>query len=173
MKAGKELGYPFMLKNRRMAYDGKGNAVVESEEGIPDAFRKLSPSANAAGTIVQYDVYAERWAPFVKELAIMVVRTSTGVVSYPVVETIQKDSICHLVVAPAQIATASLNNAVEVAKLAIASFDGIGIYGVEMFLMGDGSILLNEIAPRCVTFSQIIEHIWKRNLFVCMIVQTS
>ena len=38
--------------------------------------------------------------------------------------------------------------ATELAKLAISSFDGIGIYGVELFLRADGSILLNEIAPR-------------------------
>ena len=41
--------------------------------------------------------------PFKRELAVMVVRTKDGVVSYPVAETRQKDSICHVVLAPAQL----------------------------------------------------------------------
>lgn len=147
IKAGRDFGYPFILKNRRMAYDGRGNAVVETEEDIRAAFEKLAPGV-APDQGVQFDVYAERWVPFIKELAIMVVRTATGVVNYPVVETVQKDNICHLVMAPAQLSSASFNDAVDVAKLAIGSFDGIGIYGVEMFLLQDGSIYLNEIAPR-------------------------
>ena len=146
VKAGKEFGYPFMLKNRRMAYDGKGNAVVSSEEEIVDAFRKLGCTVDNSQSA--FDVYAERWAAFSKELAVMIVRTGSGVVSYPVVETVQKDNICHVVMAPAQIAASSLQEACEVAKLAISSFDGIGIYGVELFLLSDGSIKLNEIAPR-------------------------
>ncbi len=50
----------------------------------------------------QQGLYAEKWAPFVKELAVMVVRSRDGsVVSYPVVETIHKDNICHVTEAPA------------------------------------------------------------------------
>ena len=58
------------------------------------------------------------------------VRTSTGVVSYPVVETVQKDNICHLVVAPAQIKESTKKAAMDVAMKAIATFAGRGIYGV-------------------------------------------
>lgn len=137
-EAGLRFGYPLMLKNRKLAYDGRGNAVAKTEEDIPECFRKLGST----------EVYAEKWVPFVKEIAVMVVRTSTGVVSYPVVETVQENNICHLVTAPAQISTAALKSASEVAMKAIASFDGIGIYGVELFLLPDDSILLNEIAPR-------------------------
>lgn len=61
---------------------------------------------------------------FVKELAVMVVRTNEGVISYPVVETIQKDNICHIVIAPAQISTVAVDNAMRIASDAIASFQG-------------------------------------------------
>jgi phosphoribosylaminoimidazole carboxylase (NCAIR synthetase) len=55
------------------------------------------------GTPVPQDLYAEKWFPFTKELAVMVVRALDGHVrSYPVVETVQKDNICHTVIAPAQ-----------------------------------------------------------------------
>ena len=42
-------------------------------------------------------LYAEKWAPFTKELAVMIVRSVNGLVfSYPIVETIHKDNICDL-----------------------------------------------------------------------------
>lgn len=63
-------------------------------------------------------------------------------------ETIQENSICSVVISPAQIPSSSLMEAKEVASQAIASFDGIGIYGVELFLLPNGQVLLNEIAPR-------------------------
>ncbi|KAI9307301.1 phosphoribosylaminoimidazole carboxylase [Cunninghamella echinulata] len=137
--AGKRFGYPFMLKSKTMAYDGKGNYVVNSQADIKHAMSALSKTP----------LYAEKWAPFTKELAVMVVRRANGEVrSYPVVETIHKNSICHLVIAPAQVDGATLIRAQAVAENAIKTFPGAGIFGVEMFVLEDGSILLNEIAPR-------------------------
>ena len=116
-----------------------GNAVVRSESDLVGAFEKLGG----------LELYAEKWANFVKELAVMVVQTQSGLTQcYPVVETIQKENICHIVIAPAQISQNSINEALNVAKHAISSLPGAGIYGVELFLLPDDSILLNEIAPR-------------------------
>ena len=118
-----------------------GNAVVRSESELPAAIQKLGGK----------EIYAEKWANFTKELAVMVVQTQCGITQcYPVVETIQKDNICHIVIAPAQISQNSINEALKVAKHAIVSLPGAGIYGVELFLLPDDSILLNEIAPRFV-----------------------
>ncbi|KAI8139134.1 phosphoribosylaminoimidazole carboxylase [Fennellomyces sp. T-0311] len=139
LAAGKQFGYPFMLKSKTMAYDGKGNYVVKSEADVKPAMQALN----------NLPLYAEKWAPFVKELAVMVVRRANGEVrAYPMVETIHKNSICHLTIAPAQADGAVLNKAQAIAMNAIKSFPGAGIFGVEMFLMQDGAILLNEIAPR-------------------------
>ncbi len=49
---------------------------------------------------------------------------------------------------PPQVPPNAVTDALNVAKQAIASLPGAGIYGVELFLMPDDSILLNEIAPR-------------------------
>jgi phosphoribosylaminoimidazole carboxylase len=137
--AGLRFGYPLMLKNRKLAYDGKGNAVAKNESEVVDAFNKLGI----------HEVYAEKWVPFVKEIAVMVVRTVSGkILTYPVVETIQENNICHLVIAPAQISQAAETAAKEIAMKAIESFSGVGIYGVELFLLPDDTVLLNEIAPR-------------------------
>lgn len=138
-EVAKEFGYPLMLKSKTMAYDGKGNYVVKSEADVEKAVAALSKTP----------LYAEKWAPFVKELAVMVVRRANGEIrSYPVVETIHKNSICHLVIAPAQIDGSVAVKAQKIAENAIKSFPGAGIFGVEMFVMADGEILLNEIAPR-------------------------
>eukprot|EP01041_Mallomonas_annulata_P000164 gene164-280_t len=138
LEAGKKFGYPFMLKNKRLAYDGRGNAVVKSEADCIVCYKKLGEN----------DLYAEEMILFVKELAVMVVRTANDVLCYPVVETIQQDNICHLVKAPAHISNTATKNALEVARSAIATLTGKGIFGVELFLLPDDSILLNEIAPR-------------------------
>lgn len=79
----------------------------------------------------------------------MVVKTKDGVLSYPTVETIQENSICKLVYAPARnISTAIDMKAQELARNAVAAFEGKGVFGVEMFLLEDSSLLLCELASR-------------------------
>ncbi|KAK9480974.1 ATP-grasp domain-containing protein [Lipomyces japonicus] len=138
-KIGQKYGYPYMLKSRTQAYDGRGNFAVHSENDISEALKVLHSRP----------LYAEKWAPFVKELAVMVVKQIDGsVLSYPTVETVQKDNICHLVYAPAAVADSVLTKAQYLAEKAVSTFEGAGIFGVEMFLLENGEILLNEIAPR-------------------------
>lgn len=57
-EAGKQFGYPLMLKSRRLAYDGKGNAVVDSLEKLENAVQQLGG--------YKHGLYAEKWTPFVK-----------------------------------------------------------------------------------------------------------
>ncbi|KAF8067469.1 phosphoribosylaminoimidazole carboxylase [Lyophyllum atratum] len=134
------LGLPLMLKSRTLAYDGRGNYVVRDVSQIPAAISALG----------NRPLYAEKWVPFAKEIAVMVVRTVDGEVqSYPAVETIHKDNICHLVFAPLRSRDPTLSRrARDVAEAAVKTFTGAGIFGVEMFLMEDGGIYINEIAPR-------------------------
>ncbi|KAL3893773.1 MAG: hypothetical protein SGPRY_014006, partial [Prymnesium sp.] len=140
--AGEKWGYPLMLKARKGAYDGRGNAVVSTAADAKSAFSLLSPD----GAV---QLYAERWCAFTKELAVMVVREASGATSaYPTVETVQRNSMCHTVVAPAQVSSATQAEAMRVAAAAIGTMEGAGIFGVELFAMPNGSVLLNEIAPR-------------------------
>lgn len=79
----------------------------------------------------------------------MVVKTKDGVLSYPTTETVQEDSICKSVYAPARNVSETINRkAQELARKAVAAFDGKGVFGVEMFLLQDDSLLLCEIASR-------------------------
>ncbi|KAJ2311008.1 phosphoribosylaminoimidazole carboxylase ade2 [Coemansia sp. RSA 2702] len=140
--AGKAFGYPFVLKCRLGAYDGRGNYVVKSEGDVAAGFRQLGGKM----------LYAEKFVPFIKELAVMVVRRPGGEVkAYPVVETVQRDNICELVYAPAQIDGRVREAAMGVAACTISCLPqgSAGIFGVEMFLHEDGgTVLVNEIAPR-------------------------
>jgi 5-(carboxyamino)imidazole ribonucleotide synthase len=94
-------------------------------------------------------LYVEEFCPFTAELAIMIVRgADASLVDYPLVETVQRDHICHAVKAPAPVSAALAARAAEIARRAVETVGGIGAMGVEMFLDGDGEILINELAPR-------------------------
>eukprot|EP00741_Cyanophora_paradoxa_P007695 tig00001181_g7444.t1 len=151
LRAGQELGYPMLLKSKRMAYDGKGNALVRSPEDVDDAIAKLGASAESRRVTRKgkSELYAEKFVPFVKEVAVMVARGTDGsLASHPVVETVQEDNVCRWVICPAELPPAVAREAQRVAEAAVAAFDGAGIYGVELFVLPDGQVLFNEIAPR-------------------------
>ena len=143
-----QLGLPFMLKARKGAYDGRGNHPVRSSKDFEPAMKALKGR----------ELYAEEWADFAMEIAVMVVKTKneadpsiweSSTKSFPTVETVHQDSICKLVYAPARGLSEKLNaEAQELARKAVASFKGKGVFGVEMFLLKDDRILVNEIAPR-------------------------
>src|SRR6185295_7343430 len=94
-------------------------------------------------------LYVEQHVGFERELAVMVARGLDGALAvYPVVETVHHDNILHRVIAPAPIAEAVQQTAREIARRAVSTLEGAGIFGVELFLLPGGDILVNEIAPR-------------------------
>ena len=139
--AAESLGWPLVLKKRRNGYDGKGNATVRSEDEIADAWAKLDGET--------CDLYVEQFCPFTAELAIIITRSASGEsVAYPLVTTVQKDHICHVVSVPAEVGPDLAVQAESMARQAITAMGGIGSFGVEMFLLADGQVLINELAPR-------------------------
>ena len=144
LAAGRRFGYPFVLKNALLAYDGRGNVVVRSAEVIEECFTRLGGEG----------LYAEQFVPFAKELAVMVVRTrpeggtEDDMMCFPLVETLQRDGICDTVVCPAQVPESVRESALAVARQAVGCLRGQGVFGVELFMLPDGQILYNEIAPR-------------------------
>ncbi|WVQ79269.1 phosphoribosylaminoimidazole carboxylase [Cryptococcus sp. DSM 104549] len=136
-----KLGLPVMLKAKTLAYDGRGNSPLQSTSSAD-----IQASLKHLG---DRPLYAEGWAPFVKEVAVMVVRNVAGEVrSYDAVETIHRESILRVCMAPLRGERDVNQRARELAEKAVGHLEGAGIFGVEMFLMPDGSLLLNEIAPR-------------------------
>lgn len=159
------LGRKFVLKSKKMGYDGYGNATINNKSDFEEAIEKLSKRHT--------EIYAEEFVPFRKELAIMVVRTKKEIKTYPLVETIQKNHICHIVIAPARVDSKITNYAAKLAEEAVKSINGFGIFGIEFFLLDDNSLFINEIAPRphntghytieACTISQFENHI--RSIF--------
>jgi len=139
--AAGDFGWPLVLKTRRNGYDGKGNFTLNSETDIPAGWQALGGGRN--------DLMVEAFFPFVKELAVIVTRGRDGTTAvYPVVETIQRNHICHLVKAPAPVADDLARGAAALARKAVESVGGVGSFGVEMFLSATGEIVINELAPR-------------------------
>lgn len=140
---GDKFGYPYLIKTRTLGYDGYGNMTINSSEEIIKAFEKFKPEDSGRF------LYGESFVDFEKELAVMVVRSRAGdTITYPCVETIQKNHICHQVIAPAEIDKKYAEKAQDLAIKCVEKIDGIGVFGVELFLKKDGDILVNEIAPR-------------------------
>jgi 5-(carboxyamino)imidazole ribonucleotide synthase len=138
--AGRDLGWPLMLKARRLGYDGYGNATCADEGEARAAFARLDAGDG---------VLVEGLVAFERELAAMVARNPSGAEAvYPVVETVQRNHVCHEVVAPAPVDRATDARASEVARASAAAAHGLGVTGVEMFLANGGGVLVNEIAPR-------------------------
>ena len=99
---------------------------------------------------LQINKYIYR-TPSTSSWGTQVVRGDNGEVrTYPVVETVQLDNVCHTTLAPARISKEAEAAATAAARRAVESLWGAGVFGVELFLMRDGNVLLNEIAPRSV-----------------------
>ncbi len=131
------FGFPLVQKSRRGGYDGRGVVVLHDESDLACAL----PGPSLAEELVAIEL----------ELAVIVARGRDGAVrSYPVVE-MDFDPHTHVLdvlLAPARIDEAIAVEAKRLAESAIAAQDGVGVFGVEMFLTKDGRLLINEIAPR-------------------------
>jgi 5-(carboxyamino)imidazole ribonucleotide synthase len=130
-----------VVKTPRGGYDGKGVRVVAAAEEAADWFATLG-----AGDAL----LVEELVPFVRELAQQVARRPGGEsVSYPVVETVQKDGVCAEVIAPAPgVDAAHLEEAARIGRAIAEGLDVTGMLAVEMFQTEDGRILVNELAMR-------------------------
>ncbi len=130
-------GGPFVVKSRKGGFDGRGNLVVET----------INPDEITA-FFGNQPVYVEQAVRFEKELAVIAARDKSGnVVTYPAVETVHKDNICHLVVSPAEVEPETLKAASEITHETLVRLEGAGVFAVEMFVV-NGQVLVNEIAPR-------------------------
>lgn len=139
--AGNDFGWPVVLKTRRNGYDGKGNFTLKSPAEVTAGWQALGGDSN--------ELMVEAWFPFRKELAVIVTRGRDGATAvYPVVETIQRNHVCHVVKAPAQIPADLAERAAALASRAIEAVGGVGSFGVEMFLSATGELAINELAPR-------------------------
>jgi len=136
------FGFPCVLKTTRGGYDGKGVWIVRS---LADAQAALD-TASATGSAL----LAEELVDFRRELSALIARSPSGqVAAWPVVQTTQRDSICHEVIAPAPDLDPALSDqALQIAMTICGELDVVGVMAVELFETTDGRVLVNELAMR-------------------------
>lgn len=128
---------PCVQKVKKGGYDGRGVVLIRSEKDIQNAIREPS--------------YIEEYVEIEKELGVIVARDRKGNIRvYPVVEMVFKPegNLLDYLKAPADIDEDTQKEAQQIAIWAVESLDGVGVFGVELFLDKKGKIILNEIAPR-------------------------
>lgn len=130
------LGGACVLKTRRFGYDGKGQVIIRSPKEIEAAWDKLGDHA----------CIAEGFIPFEREVSIICARGVAGdTACYPLSENDHRDHILHKTLAPA---LKDNKNAKDLALKIMAALDYVGVMATEFFELKDGSLLVNEIAPR-------------------------
>lgn len=136
---GENIGFPLVMKTRRLGYDGYGTSVVSDAIQLTATWDKFK----------QAPVLLEEFVPFKQELAVMVARSAQGDIAvYPTVETQQVDQICRRVLAPARVSPAVAATMESIARALVEQLQLVGIVGIECFLTHDDRVLINEIAPR-------------------------
>ena len=131
------FGFPVIQKAKLEGYDGKGVLMLKSPQDIANCIKSES--------------FIEELVDIDKELAVIVARNIEGEIKcYPVVEMLFDDrtNICDIVMAPAKISKEIEKKAIDISTESIKVLDGVGIFGVELFLTKSGELLVNEIAPR-------------------------
>ena len=133
------IGLPAVLKTTRLGYDGRGQAVLREEADIARAWETLSPRPLILGAFV----------PFTLELSAIAARGADGATAvYDAVENQHRHHILDLSFAPARVPEAVAESARAHAASVAAALELVGVLAVELFLLPDGRLLGNEIAPR-------------------------
>ncbi len=134
-----EIGTPAVLKTAAFGYDGKGQLKLNGGE---------DPAAVWAAFETDRAVL-EAFIPFERELSVMVARSADGsVVAYDPAENRHRHHILDVSIVPARIGPAVAAEAKVIACQVADALDYRGIMGVEFFHLPDGSLLVNEMAPR-------------------------
>ena len=140
LTAGLErLGVPALLKTRREGYDGKGQIWI----------RNASEAADAFAAIGERPAILEAKAAFKRELSVIAARGHDGAVAvYPLGENHHANGVLSTTLAPTRVDAKTSARAIEIAEAILDGLDYIGVIGVELFDLGKGVLLVNEIAPR-------------------------
>jgi len=133
------LGAPALLKTRREGYDGKGQVWVKSPRGAAAAWEAVGGQPSIL----------EARAPFVRELSIIAARGWDGTTAvYPLGENRHAGGVLRTTVAPARVDAKTEKTAKRIARAVLDGLDYVGVIGIELFDLGGGRLLVNEIAPR-------------------------
>ncbi len=134
-----EIGLPAVLKTAAFGYDGKGQRKIAPGDNLVEAW---APFAGTGAVL-------EQFVRFEKEISVLVARGADGATAtYPVCENVHRNHILDVTIVPANITPAAEAKARVLAVEIAEKLELVGLLAVEMFFLADGSILVNELAPR-------------------------
>jgi 5-(carboxyamino)imidazole ribonucleotide synthase len=131
---------PGILKSARLGYDGKGQAAVDTRDALAAAWASMH----------RVPCVLERKLPLAAELSVIVARSATGdAVHFPVQQNLHRDGILAVTQVPApDVDDARQRLAVDGALRIAGELSYVGVMCVEFFVLDDGTLLANEMAPR-------------------------
>jgi 5-(carboxyamino)imidazole ribonucleotide synthase len=133
------IGRPAVLKTRRFGYDGKGQATINGGTSPEAAWREVGGQP----------CILEAFVPFAREVSIIAARGTNGTVEcFDVTENEHRDHILKISRVPAALSAAAAQEARRIAETIAQKFAYVGVLAVEIFVLRDGGLLVNEIAPR-------------------------
>jgi 5-(carboxyamino)imidazole ribonucleotide synthase len=140
VEAGRQLGWPMVLKTAAWGYDGKGQRKVNDLAQAKDAHQMLGPE----------EIIAEKMIAFEREVSILVARNPNGEIKiYPLIENEHSNHILDVSRCPLTDQNGRLGRAAEeIARGVVQSLDCHGLLCIEFFVIGEDELLINEIAPR-------------------------
>ena len=138
LRAAAELGYPLRLKAARGGYDGRGQARIDGTDAITELDGRIG-----------WPALLERELAFEAELSVVVARNVDGVSrTFPVARNRHDRGILVESTVPAGVPKEVEEAAANLAESLATSMGLVGTLTVELFLMPDGSLVVNELAPR-------------------------
>ncbi len=133
------IGTPAILKVRRAGYDGKGQARIDTPADAAAAWAKVGRNP----------AVLERVVEFRREVSVILARAIDGDVrTWSIAENVHRRHILHTTRAPAPMPADRAIAAKAMARRIAEALDHVGVMAVELFELADGTLLVNEIAPR-------------------------
>lgn len=139
IEAADESLFPAILKTARLGYDGKGQVLVDDREQLREAFTTLN----------KVDCILEKRLKLFKEVSVIVARSYNGqTATFPVCENRHRNGILAVTVMPARISETISDQARQYATQIVDALNYVGVLCVEFFVLEDGTLVANEMAPR-------------------------
>jgi 5-(carboxyamino)imidazole ribonucleotide synthase len=127
-----------VLKSCTGGYDGKGNIVIKDINKLEEAYKEFCNN----------ELMAEEFIDYTKELSIIIAKNHEGIIFYPLVENVHKNSILINSIIPAKISNETEKRIRHIAEKGIEEINDFGVFCIEFFIDSNLNILVNEIAPR-------------------------
>jgi 5-(carboxyamino)imidazole ribonucleotide synthase len=131
---------PGILKTVRMGYDGKGQVRVRTREDVRAAFESMG----------KVTCLLEKMLPLAYEVSVLTARGHDGAsVVYPIAENVHRDGILFTTTVPGpNVSSQCAQKAQDAARAIVSELGYVGVLCIEFFVLADGSLVVNEMAPR-------------------------